>query len=79
MRYLESLDAFILSGKLSKMHIPTQILNRLIPLYRQKDTELLEKAILNLNLFGYKNVDGVKLICEEEFLTSALIHLQTNS
>jgi hypothetical protein len=39
--------------------------------------DLLEKAIMNLNLVGYPKCDEVKLICEEEFLSSALIHLLT--
>ena len=52
-RYFESLDAFILSGKFKSHFIPTTILDRLICLYRQKDVELLEKAILNLNLGKY--------------------------
>jgi hypothetical protein len=33
-RYFESLDAFILSGKLKTHFIPTTILDRLISLYR---------------------------------------------
>ena len=37
----------------------------------------LEKAILNLNLSKYPNVVQVRHICEEEFLSSALIHLLT--
>jgi hypothetical protein len=49
----------------------------LIDFYRQKDVELLEKAILNLNLKKYPNVEKIKHICEEEFLSSALIHLLT--
>lgn len=52
-------------------------MNRLLTLYRQKDLELLEKAILNLNLHGYRNFADIKVMCEEEFLSSALIHLQT--
>jgi|LauGreDrversion4_2_1035121.scaffolds.fasta_scaffold31713_1 hypothetical protein len=74
-RYFESLDAFILSGKFKGHFIPTTILDRLICLYRQKDVELLEKAILNLNLGKYSQNAEVRLICEEEFLSSALIHL----
>lgn len=74
-RYFENLDAFILSGKLKNVQIPNKILERLISLYRQKDVELLEKAILNLNLNSYPLRDEVKVICEEEFLSSALIHL----
>jgi len=52
-------------------------LTRLIDFYRQKDVELLEKAILNLNLKKYPDVIKVRHICEEEFLSSALIHLLT--
>lgn len=37
--------------------------------------ELLEKAILNLDLRAYRKADEVRVICEEEFLSSALIHL----
>ena len=39
--------------------------------------ELLEKAILNLNLSKYPYAVQVRHICEEEFLSSALIHLLT--
>ena len=52
-------------------------MTRLIDFYRQTDVELLEKAILNLNLSQYKDAENVRLICEEEFLSSALIHLLT--
>jgi hypothetical protein len=76
-RYFENLDTFILSGKLKSVFVPPRILERLIILYRQKDVDLLEKAIMNLNLVGYPKCDEVKLICEEEFLSSALIHLLT--
>lgn len=71
------MDAFILSGKLKNTIIPSTILTRLIEFYRQTDIELLEKAILNLNLSRYPNVVSVRHICEEEFLSSALIHLKT--
>jgi len=50
----------------------------LIEYYRQKDVELLEKILLNLNLAKYKNILEVRHICETEFLTSALIHILTN-
>jgi hypothetical protein len=40
--------------------------------------ELLEKILLNLNLSKYKNILEVRHICEQEFLTSALIHILTN-
>jgi len=49
-RYFENLEAFILSGKLKNIVIPDEILTRLIQYYRQKDVELLEKSILNLNM-----------------------------
>lgn len=52
-RYFENLDTFILSGKLKKAHIPFALIERLLSLYRSKDVELLEKAILNLNLAKY--------------------------
>ena len=52
-RYFENLDAFILSGKLKNVKIPVKILDRLICFYRTKDVELLEKAILNLDLSKY--------------------------
>lgn len=51
-RYFENLDAFILSGQV-KDKLPDHILTRLIEFYRQKDVELLEKAILNLDLKRY--------------------------
>ena len=35
------------------------------------------QAILNLNLLQYPKKDEVRVICEEEFLSSALIHLLT--
>ena len=76
-RYFQNLDAFILSGKLMKTIIPDHILQRLIEFYRQTDVELLEKSILNLNLSVYPDVEHVRHICEEEFLSSALIHLLT--
>ena len=76
-RYFENLDAFILSGKLKKVKIPNKILDRLICFYRAKDVELLEKAILNLDLSKYPDNQTVRNICEEEFLSSALIHLLT--
>lgn len=52
-RYLENLDAFILSGKLKTVKIPANIIERLIAYYDLKDVELLEKAILNLDLAKY--------------------------
>jgi hypothetical protein len=76
-RYFQALDAFILSGALKHQVVPDHILQRLIDFYRQTDVELLEKAILNLNLSKYPNVVQVRHICEEEFLSSALIHLLT--
>jgi hypothetical protein len=45
--------------------------------YRLKDVELLEKSILNLNLNKYPNNLDVRHICEEELLSSALIHMLT--
>ena len=49
----------------------------MIEFYRQTDVELLEKAILNLNLTKYPYASHVRHICEEEYLSSALIHLLT--
>ena len=66
-----------MSGALKKTVIPDHILGRLIDFYRQSDIELLEKAILNLNLSKYPNAQQVRHICEEEYLSSALIHLLT--
>lgn len=57
--------------------MPHRILTRTIQYYRQKDVELLEKSILNLNLEHYPNNLEVRHICEEDFLTSALIHMLT--
>ena len=57
--------------------VPDHILERLIDFYRQTDVELLEKTILNLNWSKYPNVVQVRHICEEEFLSSALLHLLT--
>ena len=76
-RYFENLEAFILSGKLKNTHIPDRILTRIIQYYRQKDVELLEKSILNLNLSKYPSNLEVRHICEEELLSSALIHMLT--
>lgn len=76
-RYFENLEAFILSGKLKHIAIPPKILSRIIQYYRQKDVELLEKSILNLNLDHYPSNLEVRHICEEDFLTSALIHMLT--
>jgi len=76
-RYFQNLDAFILSGRLKKTIIPDEILDRLIEYYRQTDVELLEKTILNLDLSLYRNTERVQSICQEEFLSSALIHLMT--
>ncbi len=59
------------------MKIPNKILDRLISFYRSKDVELLEKAILNFDLSKYPDSQSVRMICEEEFLSSALIHLLT--
>lgn len=59
------------------MIIPEHILQRLLEFYRQTDVELLEKAILNLNLTNYPHAVQVRHICEEEYLSSALIHLLT--
>lgn len=70
------MDAFILSGVI-KTKVPDHILSRLIDFYRQKDVELLEKAILNLDLKKFPGIEKVRHICEEEFLSSALIHLLT--
>lgn len=39
--------------------------------------ELLEKSILNLNLSKYPNNLEIRHICEEELLSSALIHMLT--
>lgn len=72
-RYFENLEAFILSGRLKQIKIPQRILTRIIQYYRQKDVELLEKSLLNLNLNHYASNLEVRHICEEEFLTSALI------
>jgi hypothetical protein len=77
-RFFENLEPFILSGKFKQTKIPKKILNRLIEYYRQKDLELLEKILLNLNLSKYKDILEVRHICETEFLTSALIHILTN-
>ena len=52
-------------------------MDRLIIFYRNKDAELLEKAILNLDLSKYPDALNVRHVCEEEFLSSALIHLLT--
>lgn len=76
-RYFENLEPFILGGKLKQVHIPQPILASMIRFYRKKDTELLEKAILNLNLEHYSDNADVRRICEEDFLTSALIHMLT--
>ena len=76
-QYFQALDAFILSGALKQQVVPDAILTRLIDFYRQTDVELLEKAILNLNLSKYPDAVKVRHICEEEFLSSALIHLLT--
>ena len=76
-RYFENLDAFILSGKLKSVVVPPKLLQRILILYRQKDSELFEKAILNLSLKTYPHIDEVRLMCEELFLSSALIHLLT--
>ena len=54
-------------------------MTRLIEFYRQTDVELLEKAILNLNLTKYTYAEQVRHIAEEEYLSSALIHLLTIS
>lgn len=72
-RYFENLEAFILSGRLKQIQIPQRILARIIEYYRRKDVELLEKSLLNLNLDHYGRNLEVRHICEEEFLTSALI------
>jgi len=74
-RYFENLDAFVLSGKFQKTKVPEHIMHRLIAFYRQKDIELLEKAILNFDLSTFPNTLDVRKICEEELLTSAIIHL----
>ena len=66
-----------MGGKLKQIAIPHKILTRLIQYYRQKDVELLEKSILNLNLSRYPNNLEVRHICEEELLSSALIHMLT--
>ena len=71
------MDAFILCGKLKHSNIPEHILTRLIEYYRQTDVELLEKAILNLNLTKYPYAEQVRHMAEEEYLSSALIHLLT--
>lgn len=71
--YFENLEAFILSGRLKQIKIPHHILTRIIQYYRQKDVELLEKSLLNLNLDHYPNNLEIRHICEEEILTSALI------
>lgn len=72
-RYFENLEAFILSGKLKKIFIPDRILTRIFQYYRQKDVELLEKAIMNLNLTKYSQTIDWATNCERDFLTSALI------
>lgn len=76
--FFSNLEPFILSGKLKNTPIPGYILNRLIGYYKQKDIELLEKSLLNLDLSKYSNILEIRHICETEFLTSALIHLLTN-
>lgn len=53
-----------MSGKLKDIKVPEIILTRLIGYYHRKDPELLEKAILNLNLSHYRNNIEVRMICE---------------
>ena len=50
----------------------------MIEYYRRKDTDLLEKALLNVDLTNCPNILEIRHICETEYLTSALIHLLTN-
>jgi hypothetical protein len=54
------------------------ILSRMMEYYRRKDTDLLEKAILNIDLNSCPNILEVRHVCETEYLTSALIHILTN-
>ena len=75
--YFENLDVFILSGKLKTVIIPHKILEKLIRFYRQKDIQLLEQAILNLELTKYPGIEEARFICEEEQLSSAYIHVLT--
>lgn len=77
-KFFENLEPFILSGKFKNTKIPKKILVRMLEFYRQKDPELLEKVLLNLDLSRYKNILEVRHICESEYLTSALIHILTN-
>lgn len=64
-------------GKLREARIPEHILQRIIDYYRLTNVEVLEKAILNLDLSQYSHALQVRHICEEEYLSSALIHLVT--
>jgi hypothetical protein len=76
--FFMNLEVFVLSGKLKHTKIPSQILTRLIEYYRQKDVDLLEKSLLNVDLASYNNILEIRHICETEFMTSALIHILTN-
>jgi len=58
-----------------KIKVPEHIMDRLIAYYKSKDLELLEKAILNFDLTSFPNTKAIRKICEEELLTSAIIHL----
>jgi hypothetical protein len=77
-KFFENLEPFILSGKFKQTEIPYEILVRMIGFYQQKDPELLEKVLLNIDLSKYQSILEVRHICETEFLTSALIHILTN-
>jgi len=46
--------------------------------YRLKDTDLLEKALLNIDLSKYPSLLEIRHICETEYLSSALVYLLTN-
>lgn len=75
--YFDCLLNLVLSGKFRQVKIPHLILDKIINYFRKKDLQQLEQAILNLSLNKYPKKEELRQVCEEECLSSALIHVMT--
>lgn len=75
--YFDCLLNLVLSGKFRQVKIPHAILDKIINYFRRKDVQMLEQAILNLSLNKYPRKEELRQVCEEECLSSALIHVMT--
>ena len=73
--YFEALDPFMLSGRFKQVRLPLPLLQKLLKYYRTRDRQVLEQVLLNIDLRGSPLIYEVRALCEEEQLSSALIHI----